>query len=76
MKHYPPRTPTTAGHWSPGRDRATQAAFRQAMIAQAGGLRCQLCGTTQGEMQAHHDTPTTGRLLCRACHRHVDPHAR
>lgn len=77
MRHYPPKEPRNpAGHWSKDRDRGTQARFRKHLIEQAGGTYCQRCGARDVEVQAHHDTPTTGRLLCRPCHKQEDPHAR
>ena len=76
MRRYPPRKPApgTSG-WS-GRDRAAQRAFRRQVIADAGGTYCQECGAVGVPVQAHHDTQTSGRLLCDACHMSVDPNAR
>ena len=63
------------GSWSRGRNSAAQGRFRRALIARD-GLRCARCGTETGPFDAHHDTPTDGRLLCNDCHCVVDPHAR
>jgi 5-methylcytosine-specific restriction endonuclease McrA len=76
MRHYPPKTPRNpSGAWSPTRDRAEQAAFRRMLINRT-GPSCQACGATNIPLQAHHTTPTDGMLLCRPCHKAVDPHAR
>ena len=61
--------------WGGGRDRATQRRFR-AMLMRRDGAHCRLCGMTGVALQAHHDTATDGRMLCNACHREVDDHAR
>jgi hypothetical protein len=71
MRNYPPRAPQNpAGHWTARRDRATQARFRTAVLARAGG-RCQYvepldhgldpvfhlrCSATT-DLQAHHSVP-------------------
>jgi hypothetical protein len=69
-----PARPRNA-HWSSDRSSTTQARFRAMLIARD-GLRCRRCGAAGVALQAHHDTPTDGRLLCRDCHRAVDPDAR
>lgn len=90
LRHYPPRAErSAAGHWSPGRDRATQHRFREAVLRLA-GQRCQYvyleggyeyrCTETSG-LQAHHrdpgnNDPNTGLALCRPHHKALDPHAR
>lgn len=79
MRHYPPRQTGPHTGWTPTRDRAAQHRFRQALIARSGG-HCERCRTTQGPMQAHHTkpgyTPDCGLLLCTACHKLEDKHAR
>lgn len=75
------------GQWSYGRNKNQQAQFRRALLARAaasnGGVpRCEFvapngmrCSATD-ELDAHHDTPTSGRLLCNPCHQREDRHAR
>lgn len=65
---------TTATGWGK-RDRSAQARFRAMLIARD-GLRCNDCGAHDIPLQAHHDTATDGRLLCSACHKEADDHAR
>lgn len=82
MRNYPPRAPQNPdGHWSPNRDRATQARFRRHVLANAGHCcQHQGCAVTTG-LQAHHtqagnNDPDTGLALCRVHHRAIDPYAR
>lgn len=67
--------PTGNTSWNGTRDRAEQRRFRR-MLIDRDGLRCRGCGATGVPLQAHHDTPTDGRLLCDDCHTTADPHAR
>lgn len=80
------------GHWSTGRDRAAQAAFRAALVKRArtpaaprgrceamqAGVRC----SATERLQAHHidpqlgDSLSNGALLCPVHHAMLDPHAR
>ncbi len=90
-----PRCPAhraTGGHWSAGRDRATQAKFRAAVLARAGyrcehvtpaGTRCTVTGASN--LIAHHraglaaggtSTAANGAALCGFHHRAVDARAR
>jgi hypothetical protein len=49
--------------------RAEQARFRKALLEQAGpNPACADCGVRGKRLQAHHETQTTGRLLCQGCH--------
>jgi hypothetical protein len=80
MRYYPPRPTGPHTGWTPQRDRAAQARFRDALIRRANG-RCEYPGCTSStDLQAHHDhagyDPSCGRLLCRTHHRQVDPYAR
>lgn len=69
-----PQRPKNA-HWSKDRDSTTQSRFRS-MLIRRDGLRCARCLAVDVPLQAHHDTPTDGRLLCKDCHKAVDPQAR
>jgi 5-methylcytosine-specific restriction endonuclease McrA len=77
MRHYPPKAPRIPGgtSWNGTRDRAIQARFRRYLLARD-GPHCQACGVGDVELQAHHDTPSDGRMLCRPCHKEVDENAR
>ena len=81
MRHYPPRPTGPHTGWSPGRDRAAQARFRQALMQRSGG-QCEYpgCSTPLDRLAAHHDRPgydaECGRLLCWRHHKHEDRHAR
>lgn len=80
MRHYPPKRTGPHTGWSPNRDRAAQARFRQALMRRAGG-RCEYPGcSSTDQLHAHHDMagydPSCGRLLCREHHKAEDPYAR
>ena len=77
--------------WGSNRSRATQAAFRRRVLAQAGyrcealvdGVRCDVTGANR--LEAHHTRPgddSVGSALCkpppigRGHHKHFDPRAR
>jgi predicted restriction endonuclease len=87
VRRYPPRAPQNpSGAWSANRDRATQARFRTAVLANA-GHQCQYTDGHYGRcpatttLQAHHtmpgnNDPATGVALCRTHHRVIDPKAR
>jgi len=71
------RCPAHRGNtsWNGARDRQTQHRFRSQLLEQQ-GHRCQRCGATDVPLQAHHDSETTGRMLCRPCHKAEDVNAR
>jgi hypothetical protein len=80
MRRFPPRPTGSHTGWTPGRDRAAQTRFRNALIRRANG-QCEYPGcTSTHRLQAHHDMAgydaSCGRLLCWTHHREVDPHAR
>jgi 5-methylcytosine-specific restriction endonuclease McrA len=80
------RCPTHGGNhtgWSPGRDRAAQQRFRQAVLARD-GYQCVDCGATNDLRACHLQPvgagggyhPDNGVTRCGQCDRATDQHAR
>jgi 5-methylcytosine-specific restriction endonuclease McrA len=80
--HGKPKDPGRWGNPRPSWERAQRARLRAAKLQQV-GHQCERCAAEDVELQLHHVKPISPtstladvRLLCRPCHRAVDPSAR